>query len=355
MKKMMMMVLMGIMLSTTAVFAQSNTVSGKMDIDFQTRVQTDDAGSPLPGVKNIYTIDIMVTDLLNFQGKVEELPGIYSAGLGTEKQAAQINYNLLASIVNPANKLQKKAVGKFVGGVPIDKKGVYQYGRGTFRMAIDSSGAAAGFESKFSGTAAGRPPKTGSFVEKVKKEALTLSKQVKGKTVKIVVTDYDKMVYSDLTLAAGPVKSYPETRVNGEMLFDYERSAWYFNGVTMSYRMNGKDITDRLSGHIKWVEDPQRKSNGQAEYQFDVRVNEPEKSNEAAVFQGGDDEAAFFEADNTLAALVGTAKYKDQLKDGIPLKSAIDLMLTGNNLTKQQIVVLTKLILFVNIVPMSSE
>ncbi len=352
--KKMMMFLMGIMLST-AVFAQSNTVTGKMNIDFQCRVQTDDAGNPLPGIKNSYFCDIMVTDLLSFQGKIEELPGIYSAGLGNEKQAAQINYNLLASIVNPANHSQKKAVGKFVGGVPIDKKGIYQYGRGTFRMAIDSSGAAAGFESKFSGTAAGRPPKTGSVAEKIKKQALTLTKQVKGKTVKIVVTDYDKMIYSDLVLAAGPVKSYPETRVNGEMLFDYERSAWYFNGVTLSYRMNGKDITDRLSGHIKWVEDPQRKSNGQAEYQFDVRVNEPEKTTEAAVFQGGDDEAAFFAMDNTLAALTGTAKYKDQLKDGIPLKSDIDLNLVGNNLTKQQVVALTKLIWFVNVVPMSSE
>lgn len=355
MKKM--MILCAIALTVVGAYAQSNTVSGKMDIDFQTRVQTDDNGGPLPGVKNIYNYDIMVTDLFHFQGKVEELPGIYSAGIGAEKQAAQVDYNVSISLVNPANRSQKKSIGKLLGGVPIDKKGVYQYGRGTFRISIDPSGSATAFESKFSGTTVGKPPKTGSLIERVKKQALTLTKQVKGKTVKIVVTEYDKMVYNDLILPAGPTtKSCPETRVNGEMLFDYERSAWYFNGVTLNYRgVDGKDIQDKLSGYIKWIEDPQRKSNGQAEYQFDVRVNEPVKKEEVVLFQGGDDEAAFFSVDNTLAALTGTAKYKDQLKDGIPTKSAIDLNLVGNNLTKQQIVALTKLIWFVNVVPMSSE
>ena len=353
--KKMMMILCVITLAVGSVFAQSNKVTGTMKIKFNGRTEVDDAGNPIMGVKNVYSLDIMSTGLLCFQGNVEELPGIYSGGFGTEKQGWQVSYNLQASIVNPANPQQKKAVGKFVGTVPIDKKGVYQYGRGTLRMAIDAAGSASQFESKFSGTAAGRPPKTGSVIEKIKKQAVTLTRQAKGKMVRIVVTDYDKMDYSDVVLSAGPVKSYPETHVNGQMLYDYERSAWYFNGVTLSYRMAGKDVTDKLSGNIKWVEDPQRKSNGLAEYQFDVRVNEPEKDNETAVFKGGDDEAAFFAVDSTLAALTGTAKYKDQLKDGIPMTSDVVYDLTGNCLTKQQIVALTKLILFVNIIPFSAE
>jgi hypothetical protein len=347
--------LMVLVMSAMMVSAQSNKVTGRIDGNFASRAQANDDGIPPMGVKDMYIYDLNVTDLLVFQGKIEHLPTILSANLGMEKQASSLNYDILLSIRNPAKPDQKKAIGKFVGGVPIDKKGVYRYDNGTLRMAVDASGAAAGFESKFQGLVAGKAPKGTSLVDKAKQKAETVTRQVQGKTVKIVLTEYDKMTFTDLILGAGPVKAYPETRLNGEMLYDYERSAWYFKGVSMSYVLGGKNITDKLSGHVKWVESPQRKTTGEGEYQFDIRVNEPEKNNEAAVFAGGDDEAAFFSMDSTLAALTGVAKYKDTMRGETVTASAITVDLTGNNLTKQQIVAITKFFWLVCVVPVNAE
>ncbi len=62
---------------------------------------------------------------------------------------------------------------------------------------------------------------------------------VKGQSTVIVVADYDQMIFKDMVLAAGPVaKSNPEMKVNGEMLFDYERSVWFFRNVTITYAMD---------------------------------------------------------------------------------------------------------------------
>ena len=125
----------------------------------------------------------------------------------------------------------------------------------------------------------------------------------------------------------------------------------------MSYIVGGKTLTDKLTGNIKWVESPNYKTNGEGEYQFDVRVNEPEQpSNETAVFQkAADDEAAFFATDNTLPSLVGTAKYKDQRRGETVASSTVTVDLTGNNLTKVQTVNLFKLIWLTCIVPMNSD
>lgn len=348
-----------LLVAASAAFGQSNTIKGKLDIQFNSRVQQDDNGNPTLGVKDVYTFDLGVTDTLLFQGSVEHLPTILGGGMGSEKQAGTLMYNLNLVMRNPAYPEQKKAVGKFVGGVPIDKKGVYQYGNGTMRMAVDVSGKASGFESAFRGTAAGKPPKGSgsSLIERAKKKAETLTRQVKGKTVRLVVTDYDKMAYPDLVIAAGPVQAaYPETRVTGEMMYDYERSSWYFRNVTMAYTLGGKSITDKLTGNIKWVESPQRKSNGEGQYEFDVRVNEPEQqSTEAAVFQPADDEAAFFTPDKTLSCLTGTAKYKDVMRGDTVSSSAVNIELVGNNLSKAQMVYLAKLIWLVNVVPMNAE
>lgn len=333
-----------------------NTVKGKLDIQFNSRTQLDDSGKPKAGVKDVYTFDLQVVDTAIFQGTIEHLPTILSDTLGTEKQAGVLNYNLSLLVANPANLTQKRAVGKLVGGVQIDKKGVYNYDKGTLRIAVDAAGTASGFESAFRGTAAGKPPKSSSTLSRIKKQAQTMTRKVQGKTVKLVVTDYDIMTLNGLVLAAGPVKTYPETTVNGEMLYDYERSAWYFRGLTMTYQMDGKPVTDKLTGNIKWVESPQRKTNGEGEYQFDVRFNEPEeKAGETAVFQPVDDEAAFFAVDKTMPSLTGTAKYKDQMRGETVASSAVSIDLTGNNLNKQQVMNATKLIWLVAVVPVNAE
>jgi hypothetical protein len=355
MKQALMLMVVTLMIALPAV-AADNTIKGKLDIQFNSRVQTDDSGTPTVGVKDVYTFDLTVLDTLGFQGTIQALPTILTSRLGSEKQKASLDYNLNLIVANPANLSQKKTVGKLVGQVQVDKQGVYHFDEGTVRIAIDPAGAARGFESNFRGKAVGKAPKSGSLVERAKKQAQTITRKVQGKTVSLVVKDYDIMTLQGLVLAAGPVQSYPETTVNGEMMYDYERSAWYFRNLSMTYQSEGKTVTDKLSGNIKWVESPQRKSNGQGQYDFDVRFNEPEQaSSEATVFQKADDEAAFFATDTKLPSLTGTAKYVDKFRGETVTSSAVTIDLTGNNINKNQVANAFKLVWLVAVVPVNAE
>jgi len=168
------------------------------------------------------------------------------------------------------------------------------------------------------------------------------------------VSKYDKMEYQQHVLAAGPVQIYPEVTVNGSLIYDYGRSAWYFQNVTVSYTVEGRQMSDKLTGNIRWVESANRKSTGEGEYQFDVHVNEP-LPNEAAVFAAPSDESAFFATDDAVSALVGTMKYKDTMRGDDAIASDVAIDLTGNKLTKQEAMCLCKLLIFSTIVPMNSE
>lgn len=332
------------------------TVKGKLDIQFETRTKCDDNGKPEFGAMDKYVVDITAADTVSFQGKITRLPTIFSSVLGREQQQGALSYDLGLLIRNPANLAQTRTVGKMVGTVPVDKKGVYQYEKGNLRVAVNAIGKSPSFESAYRGSAAGKPPKNESSLAKAKKQALTITKQVKGKTVKIAVTDYDVMQYSDLILAAGPAQSYPEAKVNGDVIYDYERGVWFFKGATITTQVDGKPVTDKLSGNIRWVESPQRKDNGEGQYEFDVRVNEPEQANtEAAAFQPAGDEASFFETDSNLSSLTGTMKYKDQMRGESVTASVVNIDLVGNKLNKHQIVALTKLLFLVNVAPMNDE
>jgi hypothetical protein len=347
-----------ILLTASLASAQTHAVKGSLKIDYQTRTQTDAAGAPLPGVKDTYTLSLDVTDSMMFGGTIQHTPRLAGGLLGRETQSATLAYDIMLSVRNPANPAQTKAIGKFIGGVPIDGQGVYRYGNGTLRIAVDASGRAAEFQSRFSGLAAGKPPKvaSASITDSLKQQAVSIFRQVKGQTQKVVVTDYDKMRFDGLILAAGPVKTYGEAKVNGEMLYDYERDLWFFQGVTVSYEADGMALSDKLSGNIKWIEDPQRATNGKGEYQFDVRVNEPEAqkgTTEASVF-ATDDEAAFFAVDSTIPALTGSARYVDTMSGDTVTSSAVTID-TAGNLTKQQMVYLTKLIWLVSVVPFNAE
>jgi hypothetical protein len=175
-----------------------------------------------------------------------------------------------------------------------------------------------------------------------------------SKGVAISVSKYDKMEFQQHVLASGPVQIYPEVTVNGSLIYDYGRSAWYFQNVTVAYTIEGRRMQDTLTGNIRWVESANRKSNGEGEYQFDIRVNEPPPS-EAAVFAAPSDESAFFATDNLISALVGTMKYKDTLNGDSVVASAVTIDLTGNKLTKQQTMYLCKLLFLSAIVPLNAE
>ncbi len=332
-------------------------IVGTLNIDFQTR----SGDTPAVGTADIYKVNLAVTDSLVFAGTVKAKPYIAGAlsAVGYGAQGASVDYDIGLQVKNPANPTQTKTVGKFVGAVPIDRKGTYRYQDGTLRIAIDATGRAADFTSTFRGTAAGKAPEGAESVfDKVAKQKLSISKLVRGEAKQILVTKYDQMGFDGLVLAAGPVRIYPEATVGGSMVYDYDRSAWYFKDVTIAYVVDGKDTTDRISGNIRWIEDPMRASNGKGQYEFDVRVNEPldaKATTEAAVFAPTDDESAFFATDTGIPSLTGTAKYVDTMSGETVRSSKVDVDLTGNGLNKQQTVNLAKLIWLVNIVPMNAE
>jgi hypothetical protein len=284
----------------------------------------------------------------------------------SEQQTATVDYDITLSVRNPQNPSQTMAVGKFVGTVPVDRNGVYQYDAGNLRIAVDAKGRAAEFTSAFKGLAEGKAPEgAGTLRDTLTKQALTVTQRVKGGQLqKIVVTKYDFMNFNGLQMAAGPVKAYPESRVNGKMAYDYQRSAWYFKTdssapVVLAYtNKDGKDESDTLSGNIRWVEDPQRAINGKGQYEFDLRVDEPldpKATTEAAVFAPVDDESAFFATDTGINGLTGTMKYKDTMSGDTVTASHVEFDLIGNGLDKTQVVNIAKLIGLVCIVPMNAE
>jgi hypothetical protein len=191
-------------------------------------------------------------------------------------------------------------------------------------------------------------------MSKLKKEALSITKSINGKSVAIAVTKYDKMEFQSHVLAAGPVQIYPEAVVNGSMIYDYGRTAWYFDNVTITYALDGQQRQDKLTGNIRWIEAANRAASGEGEYQFDIRVNEPAQT-EASVFSGPADESAFFSTDDAIPALTGVMKYKDVLIGEKVTASAVTVDLKGNKLTKQQAMNLAKLLLLSAVVPLNAE
>jgi hypothetical protein len=358
MKKSLLIVAVLMLAMSSISFGQSPTIRGTMDIKYDTRVQLDDSGKPQTGVVDTYKIDLSAADTTVFRGTIRHTPGIFGDYTGMMKQQSVLLYAIDLIVRNPADLSQEKVVGRMVGGVPIDGKGIYQYGQGTLRVAVDAAGKASGFESSFRGNAIGLPLKGLSTMEKLTKQARTLTKSVQGRTIKLVVTDYDKLGYQGLVLAAGPTKNYPEVTMNGEMLYDTERLAWYFTGLTMTYSVDGKSITDKISGNIKWLESPGRKTTGEGKYIFDIRLNESDKpavTGEAAVFAEIDNEAAFFAVDNTIAGLTGEVKYKDSFSGDSVVASAVTYDLVGNQLSKTQVVNLMKWLGLVSVIPFNAE
>jgi len=332
-------------------YGQSSNVfvRGTIGIKFNTRNQ-----KPTPNVYDSYTIALNVGNSVLYKGTINSTP--YIAGwtaAGTQKGA--LDFDVATDVVNPVNPAQTRNIGRLFGKVAVSEMNVYTYddlGITTFALG----NAARGVDSKFKGNAIGKPPeKKDGFFKSIQKEVLSFSKSVGGKVVAISVSKYDKLDFQNVTLAAGPIQIYPETTVNGAMVYDYARTSWYFQNIRFVYPVDGQQRMDTITGNIRWVESPNRKTNGEGEYQFDVRVNEPMTTESAIFVNQTTDESAFFANDTSVPSLTGTMKYKDTIANGTVIASAISVDLVGNKITKQQVMNLTKLIIFGSIVPFNAE
>lgn len=332
-------------------------VKGEISINYATR-RNADGGKPRAGFSDKYTLSVNVSNSALFRGTIEHQP--YVGSTFGSSQDAQLTYAIETDVVNPKNPAQTRNVGRIYGVSPITKNNVYMFTDGSTKISVFPLGTAKGFDSNFRGTVVGRPNSTSAdssgdgVFAKLKKEALNITKMVNGKAVTIPVTKYDKMEFQDHVLPAGPVQIYPEVKVNGSLVYDYGRSAWYFDNVTVVYAVDGRQYQDKLSGNIRWVEAPTRATTGEGQYEFDVRVNEPAQA-EASVFSGPADESAFFSTDDAIPALTGLMKYKDTLVNDTVMSSAITVDLKGNKLSKQQVMYLTKLLFLTSVVPLNAE
>jgi len=333
-------------------------IKGSLNIHFDT-LRTP---KPVVGTTDKYTFTVNVCNSAKFHGEIDRLPNI-SGTMGFGGQPGSLTYAVDCDVINPRNPAQSANVGKLLGVVPNDKANVYHFDTGDapdrLMMDIEGRGNAQGFQSKFGGVALGKPPQ-GS--PSMKQQMLSIMRVVHGQTMTVKVEKYDKMEFRDHVLAAGPVLSYGAVTVNGAMIYDYGRNAWHFKSVHCVYSVKGAAKDDTLTGDIRWVEDPNRKANGLGHYEFDIRVNEPPPSEEAAfTANNASDEASFFTTDASIPSLVGTMDYKDTLQDdpkgGDPITtdSIVQINLQGQGLDRQQVMYLAKLLLFSVTVPLNSD
>jgi hypothetical protein len=168
--------------------------------------------------------------------------------------------------------------------------------------------------------------------------------------VKVEVKNTDPMRFENIALAAGPAQSYARATVNGNLDYDYETGNYYTNGIRFIYQEGGKETEDVVTGSIKWVEDPNRDSNGKGQYEFNLRWNEAKvtkPTTEADAFAGKSDEEAFFAVDNSVPSLTGTIAYEDQMIGSgdkqTPGMSKVKYTLAANQLTKVQVMNFLKL------------
>ena len=337
------------LLAPRAIFAQEaeklsqqNAIAGTMDIDFKSRKNLDEKGKPVKGAADQYAVSLNVAQTTEFKGSIQRLPSI--PGLIGMTQKGQLTYSIDLSVLNPANLSQKRAVGKWVGTVPISTTGEYSIegaSDSANRIAVDAIGKASAFTDKFGGKLFGKSKKPSNAVTYIRKMA--------GKEVKIEVKNTDPMRFESLALAMGPAQTYPRTTVNGNLDYDYETGNYYTNGIRFNYQVNGKDVEDLVTGSIKWVEDANRASNGKGQYEFNLRFNEAKTkpSTEADAFAKMSDEEAFFAVDNSVPSLTGTIAYEDQMVSvgdkQAPGASKVKYALNANQLTKVQIMNFFKL------------
>lgn len=332
---------------------EDNVIAGTMNIEFETRVKKDTSGdlkegSPAMGAKDKYTFQINVVRTTEFSGEITRQPNLYTKTLQRKKQDAQLFYKVDLSVLNPRDMKQKRTVGRWVGTVPIDAaSGAYDLSGGSskdsaLRINIDAVGKAPAFVDAFAGRLVGKAEKKENLA------ASTYKRLVGNKTVEVVVKKSDPMRFENLVLAKGPAEIYPRTIVNGRLDYDYETGNYFADNIRFKYNLDGTDMEDIVTGTIKWVEDPDRATNGKGYYEFNLRFNEEKNktaSAEGAAFEQMSGEDAFFAVDNSVPCLTGRVIYTDTIPAGseAPTSSKVEYKLNANKLTRQQVMNFFKL------------
>lgn len=343
----------------TDPMSMDHAIKGTMNIEFSTRTTTDDTGdvpegSPALGAGDIYTTDLEIMNSVLLQGTITRLPWLPSSILGRTYQDGYLDFSLRWILRNPNNLTQTVTLGGWVGALGLDGEGKYLLsqppeGKGRLRNAIDSIGNITGFVANYGGEIQGRVPEQAGlmgFASRASRQVnRTYARYVDGEIVSHTVEGADPLSFNNVILAQGPLSSYPETRVSGNIDYDGEEGIWYVD-LTANYSYGGSPMTDRYSGTIRWNEDPNRMANGLGYYDINVRVNE-QQVQESDIFAEatGASEDAFFSASASVPGYTGRISYVDKFSDETVIASKVDYDVNANSVSKIQTVNFAKVLM----------
>lgn len=321
-------------------------ITGTMEIIFNTRMpgHQDSSGGPSKDVFDEYKVDL-VAGAIGIKGKIERTPRLVSSVLGRETQKGKIFYQL-------AWNFKGTYLGDWLGTVVTNDRGEYLWnGSGDPaskpRIQIQTVGNQAGFTDYFDGVMIGKGAQAGG-------SAKFFRKLSGGKVAVYTATNTDPMDFRQLVLAKGPLGAYGRVAVDGKLIYDRESGSWITDGI--NFTPEGSKTPDKVTGSIRWIEDPNRASNGKGQYVLNLRWNEDRVQPSDETFTAGPvDEESFFAVDKSKPGLTGTIDYEDKLNsDGSPVYSKVTFNIVANNLERGQILAFMKLWL-VGVGPLNDE
>ncbi|MFG1349340.1 hypothetical protein [Xanthobacter autotrophicus] len=290
--------------------ADKAKLTGAMTVDYNSRSTRSTSGTDLYEIS-----DLTVADLMILKGSVQRTPG------------KSLVYSVKFDVVNPSNPSQiAREVAILRGDLQIDSNGRYIPDAGRLRIdVVKGNQTTSAFGGSIQGRNVARWWEVGEQFRKAQKEATKIySRVVDGKTVSIQVKNPDPLRFERTQLAAGPFSFLPETRVSGNLDYDYELGNWLTdaNGVSFSYAVADRSFTDRVSGSIRYVEEngtfsdkAGKKKPYTGYYEYNLRWNEQSANNDQSFFDAGaaqaQSDAFFSSADQSKPGLYGRVYYND--------------------------------------------
>lgn len=328
--------------------ADKATVTGEITADFGSRKMMGATGVDTYTLSNVKVADLMVLG-----GQIQRTP---------EKS---LTYSVKFDLFNPKNPAQvAKEAAIMRGDMLINENGRYEPAGGKLRLDIVKGAQST---SAFRGGLQGRNvTRWWEVSEQLKKAQTTATKvysrAVEGKTIMIEVKNPDPLGFDGLVLASGPFSYLPETAVRGSLDYDYELGNWLTdnNGLTLSYQLGDKQVTDKITGSIRYAEEEGKATVGgktvphTGYYEYSLRFNEEAIKADNAFFDGdtssADVDAFFSAADQSKPGLYGRVYFQDsednckmvkdeeqKLKCVGPTKSVITYDLKATGLTYAQL------------------
>ena len=329
------------------------SVSGSMKIEFSSRTaeEADRAGA----VVDSYVVDLHVGGICRLKGVITRKPRVIGQFLGGEKQRLEFVYDLEFLVVDREAPDSRKVIGVWSGSLIADRQGVFdlsenqRLGRSSLRIHPISAPPSDRRENMFGGIIRGKNEQNSGIFRSVIRN---YSRLVGGRRVVLQARRIDPLQFDGLLLAAGPLASFPQTRVTGNLDYDYDTGNWLTNALEFEAVGEGRAGKDTVAGSIKWEEGMRSPRERTGQYEFNLRFNEAlyaGNRDESEFFEDLPDEEAFFAPAPAVPQLTGRIFYSDTLmpehlaQDPVVARSEVSYALSARKLTAVQLINFLKL------------